>query len=377
MLQPRAIARLVVGLIILIFGLTTPALLLAYNVQQTVTRQAIYEQLLDSPAVFEEALPEMAQELAQAVRQDNQARRTPPANLSVEDWQAIVKVVAPPRWLQGQAQAILDAFFGWLRSGEPFLQTVRLPLGQARDHILQDESRTVLRVLIAAQPNCMPGQESLDQEADLLPACRPPEADLDEFRDRLWRRWQERPDQLWRQLFPGRLGEQPEDVSLAQWSQSSDAELEAKIGWRSTRGLFRLSSWLLLGLIGLQALFVFSLVGLLLTRSWPRWLLWGGLPLTLAGFLSLLLGISILVIAQASPFGFGEVSEGLTQVLRETLRTFLHMAGLPLLWQGGVLLVVGAGMWLISLLWLQNQRAPAVAASAPAESPPDQSQKLD
>lgn len=379
MLSPQMISRYVTGLIIVIFVLVTPGLLLAYNTQQTVTRREFYNRLLDSPTLFEAAIPEIAEELVQAVAQDPQARQSPTVNLSAEDWETIIQAVAPPEWLQSQAQKIADAFFNRVHSGEPFLESATISLGQARDRLLQDPQRIVLNVLVEAQPPCMAGQEFVDTQANLLPACRPPETPSPELYERLWQRWQGNPQELWSQLWPGALGAHSDDISLAEWIQQTDADLEAQIGWRSTRWALQVSGWLVLSLIGLQGSFVLTVIGLLLARSWREWLRWGGIPLVVAGFLSLLLGGLLLLISREASFTVYDVSDSLAGLIDKVIRAFLWDTGSPLLWQGGLLTIAGAGMWLLSFLWPQRSYALATDVDLDPESAgtPDQSEHDD
>jgi hypothetical protein len=359
----RLIGRLIALLIIFIFVTVTPMLILAYNAQQIALNGDFLDELFEETDLFEAAIPEMADDLAREIRSNRETRDTPVARLSADDWEQIIHAVAPPETMQDWAQDAVEGWRDWVRRGGRLLGQVVMPFGELRDNIVDDPQQTVLRTLTEAQPECSDGQEPLGGRDDLIPQCRPSAAGLAEFYQRVAERWRERPREVWRQLMPDEIARYPDDISLANFiEEESGSTWDARVSWRATRLGLRAARWLLAAFIAVQCVFALALVALFAARNWREALRWVGTPLLLAGLFTLVLAFLFLVGGEVGTLFIPdeEVPIGVQEIIDDTARAFAGDLWPPTAWQGGVLLLVGLGMWVLSYF------VPGVRALAPA-----------
>ncbi len=348
----RLVGRLTAVCIIFVFVIVSPALILAYDAQQAAVDGDFLDELFDDTVIFEEAIPEMAQDLARETPRDHDTRDMPIAQLDADDWERIINAIAPPEDMQDWAQQGLDGFHDWTRRGRGrFLEDVILPYGDIRDNMVNDPEQTVLRTLTEALPVCSGGQEPMGGPDSLIPQCRPSESRLDDFYQRVGQEWSEQPRQVWRQLWPDELARYPDNISLAELiEEESDEEVwDEQVNWRLGRWGLRAAQWLLaLCIMGLCVV-PLGVAALFAARNWREALRWVGSPVALVGLLTLLLAFFFLVGGEFGVMFFDEdVPIGVQNVLEDTARAFARDLWRSLAWQGGVLLLIGLGMWALS-----------------------------
>ncbi len=378
----RLIGRLIALIIVSIFIIVSPGLIIAYNAQEAALLGNFFDELLAEPELFEEAIPDAAQGLVESIREDPETQGTPIAALEAQDWEAILYAVTPPEKLQAWSQDALEGFRDWRQQEGRFLGDVIIPFGQIRQKIVDDPEQTVLRRLTEAQPPCSGGQEPLSGPDDLIPQCRP--QDLASFYQRLAPRWREDSRELWRQLWPDEAARYTDDMPLADFIEAeSGSEWDAHTSWRAVRWGLQIARWFFALFILLECLVMLGLVALLAARNWHEVLRWVGTPVFIVGLSVLALAFLFLIGAEiGTAFTPNEeVPIGLHDVFDDTVRTFVHDLWRPMAWQGGVLLLVGLGMWVLSFIApFDDDLEPPPSDAAPGSNesfgPPGESESV-
>lgn len=369
----RLIGRLVALIIIFVLVVITPPLILAYNVQEAAVNGDFLDELVQDPRVFEEAIPEMADDMATSIRRDLELRNEPIAQLDAQEWEQILYAVVPPDFMQEWAQGSIDSLQTSLRRGGRFLEDIVLPFGEIRDNIVNDPEQTVLRTITAAQLACSDGQEPLGAPNDLIPQCQPSESRLEAFYDRLSQQWQEQPRDVWQQLMPDTLDRYPDNISIPEFVEAESGEQwwEARMGWRATRWGLQAARWILALYISIQCIAALGIVALLAARNWREALRWTGSPLTLIGIFTLLLALAVLVGAEATTWAFfdPEIPRSVQDALADTVHAFSGDVWPSMLWQGGVLVILGVGLWILSFLVPGERKLAPGTNSTPPDSP--------
>jgi hypothetical protein len=369
----RLVGRVIAVLIILVFVSAVPVLLLTYNATAAAVDTDFLDELFADPAFFEALVPEMAQDLARDVRRDPEMRDTPLARLNTADWEQVLRVALPPGEMQQWAQDANAAFRSGLRRGRGRLfDDVIIPFGTVRANIIEDPDNTVLRTLLQAQPLCEAGEDPLGGDYDLLPQCRPAEGEA-AFVERLAARWREESRQVWRQLMPEELEPYTADITLDEYiAAQSGEDWSVRIGWRAGRlGLD--AAWLILAVcFAAQCLVGLALVALLAARNARELLRWVGTPLAVAGALTLLLAFFLFTAGELGlAFGWWEAgTAALEQALLDAGAAFVAELWQPMLWQGGLLLLVGLVLWALSFAAPARPQPVRSAPSPPPPAPP-------
>lgn len=370
----RLTGRLVALFIILIFVTMTPSLILAYNAQQAALSGDFLDELLDDTALFEEAIPEMADDLAREMPREYDTRDMPIAELDADDWERIIYVIAPPERMQEWSQEAVDEFRYWIRRDGRFLEDMTLPFGEMRDNIINDPEQTVLRTLTQAQPPCSGGQEPLGGRDNLIPQCRPPESRLEGFYQRLGEQWREQSRQVWRQLWPDDLARYPDDISLADFIEEESGEevWEVRASWRAGRWGLSLARWALIAFTAAQCVVALGLVALFAARNWREAFRWVSAPIVVAGVFTLLLALAFLIGGEIGTFFISDeqVPIAVQEVVGDAARAFFLDLWPPMAWQGGVLVLIGLGLGALSFFAPAHDWIPAPVTTAPVVSEP-------
>jgi hypothetical protein len=368
----RLIGRLVALFIIFIFVTVTPPLILAYNAQQAAVSGDFLDELFEDTDLFEDIIPEIAEDLASEIRDDLETHDMPIARLNADDWERIIYAVAPPQAMQEWSQEALQGFRRWVRRGGRFLDEVIIPFGKVRDNIVNDQKQTVLRTLTQLQPACSGGEEPLDGPNNLIPQCQPPAPHLEAFYQQLAQRWREQPREVWRQLMPDEIARYPDNTSLADFIEEESGEewWEERDGWHVSRWGLRAAQWLIAVFIAGQCVVALGLVALFAARNWREALRWVGTPLVLAGAFTLLLALLFFVGGEIGTWFIPdeEVPIGAQEVIEDAVGALADELWPPMSWQGGVLVLIGLGMWVLSFftpLEYEVTPAPAAAGSRP------------
>jgi len=376
----RVVGRVIAVFLIVVFVCAVPVLLLTYNAVQAAADTDFLDELFDDPAFFEALNSEMAQDLARDVRHDPEMGDTPLARLNTADWEQILSVALPPQEMQQWARDATDAFRRGLRRGRGRLfEDVIIPFGAVRDNIIEDPANTVLRTLLRAQPLCGAGEEPLGGAYDLLPQCRRAEGE-EALVEQVAERWRTEPREVWRQLMPEEIEPYTADISLDEFIEAeSDEDWNVQVGWRAGRVSLD-AMWLFLAIcFAAQCLVGLALVALLAARNARELMRWVGTPLAVAGALTLLLALLLFTAGELGlAFGWWEATTvAVEQALLDAGSAFVAELWLPMLWQGGLLVLVGLALWGLSFAAparpepVRRARPSAPAAeSEPAEDVP-------
>lgn len=371
----RLIGRLIAVFFIFTLVAITPPLILAYNAQNIAVHGDFLDELFEEPDLFEALIPEIAKDLATDPEHDFENESL--TRLDAQDWERIIFTATPPEDMQRWSQDAVDGFRYWVQEGGRFLEDVVIPFGEVRENIIADPEQTVLRTLTRAQSECSGGQEPLSGPNDLIPQCRPREARLETFYQRLGQRWREQPREVWRQLMPEEISRYPDDISLADYieQESGDDVWEVRSSWRASRWGLRIAQWLLGAFIAAQCIVALGLVALFAARNWREALRWTGTPMLLIGLFTLLLALLFFVGGAIGTWFIPDkdIPIGAQEVLEDTLRAFADELWPPMSWQGGVLVLVGLGMWVLSFFAPVGREwapAPVAATTAPPVSEP-------
>jgi len=365
----RLIGRLCALFIILIFLTATPALILTYNVQRVIVEGDFLNEIFSDAHLFEAAISEAAKGMALGVPEDPDTRNMPIARLDADDWEKILYAIAPPSSMQRWFQDAATEFRGWVRQGgRP--DGVVLPYGEVRDNIVGDPEQKVLRVLTEAQPPCRDGQGPLSGPNDLIPRCRPEVSSLEAFYQGTAKRWREEPREVWRQLWPRELSRYSEDISLADFIEGQDRVSwgEMEVSWRYAHWSLGLARALLVAIIVMNSVIALGLVSLLAARNWSEVLRWVGAPLTLAGLFTLLLGLVFL--AGGRYMSYLEAPFDVRVMVGTVAETFSNDLWPLMSSQGGVLALIGLGLWISSFFIPARPMASAPVESGDRSNPP-------
>jgi hypothetical protein len=156
---------------------------------------------------------------------------------------------------------------------------------------------------------------------------------------------------VWRQLWPDELARYPDNISLADLIEEESGEdvWDEHVNWRVGSWGLRAAQWLLALCIAGQCVLALGVAALFAARNWREALRWVGSPLVLVGLLTLLLTFFLFVGGEFGIFFFDEtIPIGVQEVLEDSTRAFVGDLWQSMAWQGGVLMMLGLGMWVLS-----------------------------
>jgi hypothetical protein len=353
----RLVGRVCAVLLIALYVAMLPALLLAYDVQAALMDGRFLEQGVADIRVFDGMLTATAEGLAREMPQDDAVRGTPLAHLDEQDWEQVLRVMAPPASLQRWTQDGVAEFRRWLRDGGRSMEEVTLPFGEMSANLVDDPQHTALQVILDAQPACTANEESLAGPDDLVPRCRPDNPDVrGTLVGLLARRWSDRPRDVWQQLWPGEVGRHPDTLTLGAYAAASDSTglADMRNGLAGTHAVLVFSRWLALGLAIAVSCLLMGLVALLAARNIAEAVRWAGAPLALAGVATVALALTVRVVQAVGSFTY---SAGLVMsrfqadvIANAFARPFAADLWPLLATHGGILAAVGAALWVSSFL---------------------------
>jgi hypothetical protein len=401
----RILARTIAAIFAILFVFTLPVVLLVVNIERQFLDSEIYKKALNQeevyralPALLSQTLasgmslnpcennpvscgaeepnpelhaclesvlnPEDYRELIQNQRaptEDEIARITPcfdqfgwpetpegggapefMKNLSASDWEIILHNLIPPEDMQEMAEQTLDSLFTYLNAEA---ESAAIPLTTLKTRLAGPEGLKVVETLIKAQPPC-----TLEQIASMaatittsgeLIFCNPGS----EMITTLQPIFQEQLAQVSTGI--------PDEAILIEPSPLTEGD--PRQGMRTARTVMRLS--LLIPLVLLLVITLFAV------RDWASWLRWWGIPLLVAGLISLVVSLVL-----TSLFGFfitryaipevpSHVPLEFAQMGFDLGRAALHILSQRLALVSALIALLGGGMWAGSLFSRKN--APA------------------
>ncbi len=291
-------------------------------------------------------------------------------NLTQKDYEGIIAELAPPRWLQEQAESVIDQVFAYLDyESEPVLT---ISLVDLKERIAGEEGVRAFMRLARIQPNCTPEQiEAIESDAEAtpeeLPLCKPPEPLAEKYAQKA------------RQTLQAVAADIPDEttVDLSTLGQEEGeagaevpAEEESPFG-DDPRPIFQIVRWgtRLSPLVPVALLLLVTLFGV---RSWKGWMQWWGIPFLIAGVIWAGLALATLpamdwaikvYLADSMPPEFTPSSMAMgLDVGRYIVRTLVTWIGI----MAGLLGSLGLLLIAISL-FLKGKQKPA-----PAYEPADE-----
>ena len=279
-------------------------------------------------------------------------------NLTPGDWERLIGTLLPPDDLREMSEQALDQVFAFL-DGET--DSAKVSLVAMRDRLTGQAGAEVIEILLAAQPPCTEAQLAQlainvsSGEGDLV-LCQPQVEDADALVLDMQKQW----DAL--------VAEMPDEAQIIKpASPSSSIQGGGPEGVLTAVRYLHRYVWLGL-LVPLALLLVVMLFGV---RSRKGWLRWWGIPLFIAGLLTLGLGIAAVpaldwawvgYIADKIPPMFSasisDVAHELADsVVRELSQTIMLVAGLASLI--GLAAIVGS-------FFVGSKKVDAAPSQAPA-----------
>jgi hypothetical protein len=330
-------------LLVVIFIIFSLATILAWSVRGDILNDDAYVAALDE-AGFYEVPYQLIREGDIPAAGGLLLRVGPFSVLSGADREAVARELAPPDWLRAQIERAVRDLVAVARAPElDELPDFTISLQEVKARALGEPGDRALSIVVQTLPQCEAGRSPLELGSD-TPICRPAEAELTPFLDRL-------------KTLLSPLVERVPDMYRVQWQPRQQGVLEDLQG--AGRTLDRLQVPLLLLVVLNLALL--ALAWVLAVRSPAEWLRWTGVPLLLLGLLVLLTAfLTPRVVAwglesQALSAG-SNVPLPLAQSLERAIQDLAGLLFRPALQAGAVLAVVGLLLTLLSPLFPGQQR---------------------
>jgi hypothetical protein len=337
------LAQLVAGGLALLFVVVTPPTLVARGIASQVfsadiLKQELTDRLVNSGALRQAVVRRLLPSGDATAGIDFLGMLT--ANLSQEELGRITTIAVPDDWVSGQIDGLVDALFAWL-DGDQLVPQIQVDVEPIKRNLVGAGTEAILDDIVDSWPDC-----SLEQLAQLELAfeqggdmpmlfCQPPEpirSVLIGFAADLFR--------AQARLLPARL-------ELAEQVPPSAAADLLRVK-RTMRAIRLGGNWSFAVPIILLGLIVTAVV-----RSWGALARWWGLPLLVAGVLTVALAIVLVPLSQR---WLAQVSVGATagsflleawlDVLGDLARGGLLRAAIL----GGIAALLGALM--LALGWL-------------------------
>lgn len=365
-----------VGVILaVLFVILAPLTLVLFNVQSNLLQPEIYKAALAEQDFYEQLPALVGEQILRSMTynpceadpsrcegegesgEDQEQAGGPPvyfSSLNQDDWEAIMSILVPTSWLREQGESAIDQVFAFLDSDEPTLK-VTISMTAIRERLAGPEVGSVLLRILRALPECTPAQKAFyskgwfDPAQPDLPACRPPEEDMPavvmEMGVVLNQMAQSISDEVTldaSSIGAGEEGEQP--PAEDEGSPFGD---DPKVAFRLVRRGMRFGFVVPLLLLLLIAVFA--------VRSLKGWLLWWGVPLTIAGAVTLVPALFAPAVVRwaletrlrlSFPSAISEtMADTLLGVIQSIARTFSNRLAIV----AGLLLLAGVAMLVAAL----------------------------
>jgi hypothetical protein len=337
--------RAVAALLVAVFVIITLADVLAWSVQMHLLDPDVYVNVLDRAGFFEAPYALVRQgEIPEAG--GLLLREGPLSVVSGAELEAIARELAPPDWLRTQLEEGIRDLIAVARTSErDELPDLVISLEQVKQRALGEPGDRALAIVIDALPLCGPDQTPLNLGRGAV-VCKPAAVALGGF-----------VGQLKSLLVP--LVERIPDRYRLTWQPEQRETLEDLRSAGQT--LEQLRFVLLLVLVLNMALL--GLVWLLAVRAPAEWLRWTGIPLFLAGVLTLLLAWLVPVLVDRgfdyqSLWVEGDTASPLVLVVQTAVPEFVQLLFRPAQFVGLLLTGVGLLLAVVSPLFPGRRRVP-------------------
>lgn len=343
----RLLGKLIGLILAVLVILVIPLTLWLYSIQRVVLNPETYQRLLSNRVLYTDILPEMLVGMAQGVQEDPEA----PAELRAmadyleyldgDDWQTILRAVAPAPWLQAQFEDNIEGIFEWL-DGPNSIPDAGFDLTPVKDRLAGDQGEEVVRTVVGSWPLCTDEEAvavrailggEAGEEAVVLPCRLEGEENIrliQNVTDVVVEAAESLPDTI------------PEPGDIEQLSPQQEMEI---LNFKILVGITRHVAHL----IFIIPLILLVLIELVAIRSFRELFVWYGWSLSLGGLLSLVpllvLPLMLWSILTSSSLTLGAPHFGVALI-----STFTNTYGQFVLTQGGLLIAVGAGLLIIASL---------------------------
>ncbi|MBN1979300.1 MAG: hypothetical protein JW918_18035 [Anaerolineae bacterium] len=262
------------------------------------------------------------------------------SSLTQEDFESIITDLAPPQWLQEQAESAIDQVFGYLNLGNRSEVTVSLV--ELKERLAGEEGIRAFMRMAMAQPLCTPEQVGIiESDEDIapedMPICRPSEQLKARYTAKAQKTLQAVTTELLDEASVITLAE-GEGVDVTPAEESGPFGNDPRVAFQIAKWGMRLSPLLPITML--------LLATLVIVRSRQDWARWWSVPLLIVGIAGLVLALAALpanwalgvYIAEQAPPEFTQnlVNAGLS------LEKFVARAFVTLLAvQSGILTLLG------------------------------------
>ena len=208
--------------------------------------------------------------------------------LTQDDFESIITDLAPPQWLQEQAESAIDQIFAYLNFGDE--SEVTISLVALKERLTGEEGIRAFMRMAMAQPLCTPEQvEIIESDEDIapedMPICRPPEPLKEKYTNKA---------QKTLRTVSADILDEVSVITLAEGEgvDVTPAEESGPFG-DDPRVVFQIAKWGM-RLSPLLPLTMLLLATLLIVRSWQSWARWWSIPLLIVGIAGLVLALAAL-----------------------------------------------------------------------------------
>ncbi len=327
--------KLLATLLVIVFVIFTLAAILTWLVGDRILDDEAYVQAWEKAGFFE--VPYQLIREGQIPEAGGLLLEEGPLSVvSGEELEAIARELAPSDWLRAQVERAIQDVLAVAEAPETeTLPHLVISLQEVKARALAEPGDRALSIVVAALPECEPGQTPFDVNRD-QPICTPPGVDLAPFMDQL------------KVLLPPLVARVP-DTYRVTWPAGARDVLEDLRQAGQMLDRLRVILILLIALNGA----LLALIWLLVVRSPAEWLRWTGGPLLFLGGAVFLAGWLIpwfvdrrLDQAQVWP---QDVPAAVIQSLQEAVNHFTALLLEPVTLAGVVLFAVGLSLMLLSL----------------------------
>jgi hypothetical protein len=354
----------VVLMVILVIFL--PITLLIQGVGSLLLSPGKMVELLEENIIDAEVIASVAQN--EVNRRDfNQEQDNPAADIVVEGlrnldhdkWVELIRLVAPPKLINETIEEGLVGYYRWVDSPDA-VPEVQIDLEDWKSTLITNFV-PALELIMYALPECTDAQQNQfftnGNLAENLPSCRPTDPVYGIFIEQAGT------------TFPALIEDLPDEYTLGSELEEENIEWSAAKKNLQTFAFVTQASWILM-------LIIFVVAIPMGARSLSGVFKWAGWPIILAGILTLILAVLLLIfarggmpnanpvlsIARSSP---AVLSRPVGKLLGEGLRFIAR----PLLFEAGAMILLG-GIAVIVGIVLSSKASPQEQITPEATPPP-------
>jgi hypothetical protein len=261
--------------------------------------------------------------------------------LTVQDWEILITTLIPPKDMKTMSEQTLDSFFDFLNGKT---DKAVISIGPIKQNLSKNGTEAAQR-LLSAQPACTE-EELLTFGVELLSGtpetklCNPPAELLSAILP------------IAEKGLQTGINGTPDEIPLFE----PDVQTGLRIMLGTMRMVMRLSP--LLPLVFLM------LMTLLAVRTLPGWLKWWGIPLTIAGGLTLAIGLAAGPITQitltvAAKQNSSVYALRLATIVMDVMTVIARQVAQPVIIEAGIILLIGIGMLIGARLVINREAAKA------------------